>query len=330
MLGCRTEIDVLAAEKEVYVVWGVLNPLKNEQFIKVTRVFQTDSDAILYAADQDLSIEGLEVFLHGNGKSLLAEEVRLERNAEGIFQGSHLVYRFQTQGADALVAGERYDLEIRKPDNAEFLISSFTTIPTSPLLRNPSGHVYNIDDQLYIYPTLNFDDDYVTYFKAGTGKGFELRVWVDYEENGEQKTARWGPTPIFTKPVNCGANALRGELCYEIPAKAVPNAFKAVFQNGNNIQLHDSIKVSHYLDSLSRVIRFEVTAVDSFLTSFLYANAPFGYGLNLLMDKPQVSNISDEHIGIFGSIHPHHRYINFGGCAKYYAGLTSNPPSGCD
>lgn len=329
-VGCRPEIDVLAPEKELYVIWGVLNPLEKEQFIKVSKVFQTDSDAVIYASENDLSAEGFEVVLKGNGKSLLAEEVVAEREGGGTFTDTHLLYKINTAGGDALSPGERYTLEIRKPDNNDFLISAYTDVPTSPYLRNPSPPIYSIEQYNYTMPTLDFTDDYVVYFRKGSGKGFELRVFVEYEEGGEIKTARWGPTPVFTQNRGCGANNQQGEMCYEIGERVVPNGLRSTFSNLSQFTIDDSVNISPYLDSLSKAVRLEVTAVDTFLTAYLYANVPFGYGLNLLMDKPEISNISGDHIGVFGSIHPHHRYIRLGACAKYFAGILPSAPSFCD
>lgn len=330
LAACKPEIEVYAPEREAYVVWGVLNPLEQEQFIKISKVFQVEGDALIYASQTDLGGEGFEVFLVGNGIHLEAEQIEIERDSSGIFTESHILYRFDTRGDEAIEGGMRYDLEIRKPEDPDFLITAYTEVPTAPELTNPSGHTYSIEDDIYLYPTLDFKNDYVVYFKSGSAKGFELRVWVDYEENGVSKSLRWGPTPIFTDNFRCGANAQRQELCYEIPAKTVPNSFRNTFINGTGIVLRDSVRRSSDLDSLARVVRMEVTGIDSFLTSYLYSNTPFGFGLNLLMDKPEVSNISGNNVGLFGSIHPSHRYINLGNCAKYLAGLTSAPPPGCD
>ena len=39
--GCNPEVEVLAPEKKALAVYGVLNPDSSAQYIRVSRIFQT-------------------------------------------------------------------------------------------------------------------------------------------------------------------------------------------------------------------------------------------------------------------------------------------------
>ena len=94
----------------------------------------------------------------------------------------------------------------------------------------------------------------------------------------------------------------------------------------------DQPRIAGAVADLPHSASIEVTAVDSFLTEFLFSNNPFGYGLNLLMDKPELTNISGEHIGVFGSINHSEQFVWLNSCTKYLSNLTSGqfPPADCE
>src|SRR5262249_27113798 len=138
-------------------------------------------------------------------------------------------------------------------------------------------------------------------------------------------------TPLFMSPKGCQSNVSQGEMCYEITKASVPNVLHSVFDDfhPDTVYLYDTVRVAQSLDSLSRKTWMEVTAVDSFLSNYLYASNPFGFGTNLLLDKPDFTNISGENTGIFGAIHTARRYVFLGDCARYLAGLRVARPHGC-
>ncbi|MBL0018435.1 MAG: DUF4249 family protein [Bacteroidetes bacterium] len=330
--SCNPEVDIYAPERELYAVYGVLNPKSSQQLVSVTKVFQSEGDPGLYAATNDLSARGLNVELHSDSTVLRANLIEIPDSMSGLFPLTTGVYQFQTTGADVLKPGERYDLLITKPDEPEFRISAHTEIPTAPILISPEGPYYSAMHQTFTYPTIDFSEEVGVTFRRGTGIGFEIRVYVKFWDGSTERTAMWGPTPIFLEPKRCQADLANGQMCRIIPKRSVTNALHSVFADfqPDTVYVHDTVKVAHVLDLLSKKSWLEVTCVDSALTYYLYANNPFGFGTNMLIDKQEYSNISGDNIGIFGSINTTFRYFFLGSCSRWLAGLRGAQPTGCD
>lgn len=328
--ACSPEVNVYAPERELYIVYGVLDPHKAVQYVTVTKVYQFEGDAYAFAAENDLTARGLQVSLRVDSTVQTATLVDLTDSVPNLFAKTTGAYRFETVGANAIKPGHRYDLAIKKPDDPNFLITAYTEVPTQPQLTSPGPPIYSLQQGTFSFPTVEFSEDQAVYIDRGTGKGFELRVFVDYLANDGHHVARWGPTPVFKTPVRCPANTGRGEICYKISGGAVPNTLNNLFgRYADTVYVYDTLRVAKSLDSLNKTSWIEVTAVDSFLTSYLISSNPFGFGLNLLMDKKDYSNISGDHAGIFGSINTSSHYIFLGSCTRWLAGLRGRRPSGC-
>lgn len=329
--SCYPEIEVLAPEKEIYIVYCILDPDLELQTVKISKAFQYEGDAYLYAAQNDLTLKGLEVTLEGDGKTRVASQVNDQPKEEGDFLPSQTLYKFKTAGADTLFCGLTYTLHIRKPGVPDFHLMASTEIPNEPVLDNPRGP-YLLPDGIYINPTLDFDDDMVVEFQKVNASGYELRIFVNYLEDGEKRTCRWGPTQVFTGSVQCGF-PLR-TMCYKIPENTVALRLKNIVDDAEGVvEYVEGLHASPDPALLNRSCRLEATAIDSNLTQFLGANTSFGFGLNMLMDKPDISNITGgDAIGILGSIHRSSGYFNLGSCTQKLAGFIDPlfPIPGCE
>lgn len=329
--GCHPKVDVLAVEKELYAVYGVLHPGRDEQYIRVSKVFQLEGDAVVYAGSEDLSARGMDVTVIGADTTYIAELVTDQIKEPGIFAQEHAIYRINTPAGHRIVPGQRYRLDIQKQDDPNIHITAWTDVPTKPEIKSPGGALYAPLTGIYTYNSMDFYDDQVVRFHTGSGNGFELRIYVDFWDGEKIATAQWGPTRVFREPQGCVENTDYDRNCYEIPKRRVGASLsKYVNAAPGPIAMLDSIRTARSLDSLSHHVRLEVTAIDTFLATFLHANTPFGFGLNLLMDKPEVSNISGDHVGIFGSINTGLQYFFLGACVRYQAGFSNTDPGYCE
>jgi hypothetical protein len=326
--ACSPDVDVYAPERELYVVYGVLDKAAALQYVTVTKVFQYEGDAYAYAAATDLTARGLRVRLLADSTAWEGQLVDLQDTLSNLFSNSTGAYRFETSGGQALQSGKRYDLEITKPDNTDFLITAYTVIPTQPIIKAPGNPIYSASLGLYSYPTMEFADEQMIYFERGSGSGFEVRVYVEYHAGAKTHIARWGPTAVFKAAVGCNVDTKDG--CYKIPRGSVPNVLHSIFSTyPDTVTVIDTLRRAYTLDSLDKTAWVEVTAIDSFLTNYMIANSPFGFGINLLMDKAEYSNISGDNAGVFGSIRVRKQYIFLDACTKYLSGLRGRKPGNC-
>lgn len=331
--SCSTEFDVFAPEEELYAVFCILNPTESVQFVKISQVFQYEGDVIAYAGQNDPSAKGFELSLSGKGKTYIATPDTINRDEDGIWTPNQTIYRFDTQGNDSLVPGGEYSLEIRKKEDSEFLISAQTKIPLKPFLKTFPGP-FLIDETDYSFPTVDLNEEIWVYFLRNGGAGFEIRAMVEFFADGQSKAAQFGPSKVFSAGVGCAAdNPNEPELCYVIPPRAILGAFNhQVEMTDGLISYVDSPKVATQAALLNRSCRLEVTALDSSLTLFLSSSDFFGFGLNLLIDKKEFSNISGGNYGIFGAINQTHNYFYLSTCSKYLLGFIDPefPPSDCE
>jgi len=329
--ACSTEIEVYAPQVESYYIMSVLDPTRDTQYVRLSRVFQSPGDAVAYADTANLTVKGWDVWLEGAGKIWKAEEIEMPKEAGDFNAFGHSVYAFETKWADKLVPGEAYHLFLQKPDDSGYVISARTIVPTAPRITAPSEPSYHAPTNTYSLPTWEFTQDQQVEFLKGSGFGCEARVILHYSDAaGTVRQAFWGPTSIRQTPFRCSASVDFGEMCVWIPENSVPNYFRTFFAGVPGARLLDSVKLAHSVQELSKVAHVEVTTADSVLTRFLIGNDAGNYGLNLLMDKPEYSNFPAPHYGIFGAINRDSQWIFYGECAKYLSGLIPFPPPGCN
>jgi hypothetical protein len=319
LYGCEPKFDLLADAKELYVVYGVLDPDASVQWIKVQQVWQVNGDATLYAAENDLSASGLDVRIEGGGRIWHAIETDEISREPGAFTAHQKLYKIHTPPDSALFEGSEYRLIIQKPGDLDFEpITAVTRIPHAPRLTVPGPPLYNIHTYLYSYPKVDFTDDYVVYFQPSDAMGYEVRVGVEYLKDGIGASGHWITPGTFSQPIRCGRTVGQGEICYEIPGGAIPRQLRKIKQQaGAGFSYWDDPQVAGQLASLSKAAWVEVTAVDSALTRFLASNQAFGFGTNLLLDKADYTNLSGAHIGIFGSFATDRHQIFLSECTKY-------------
>lgn len=103
--GCETSFEIEATEKEIPVVYGVLDINETKQYIRIERVFQSKGRDI-YELAKDSKILYYEsgkalLFIPGSGKSIVGNRIDTEKmgikRLEGMFLNSpNILYEFAT------------------------------------------------------------------------------------------------------------------------------------------------------------------------------------------------------------------------------------------
>lgn len=327
-MSCSTDLDVFSEAREAYVVYGILNPAQDTQFVKISRVFQTDGDAVLYAQENDPTTRGLLVTLSMDTMVLQATEVTYIRRDSGIFIPGQVIYAIPTSGTHSLAPGATYTLNIRKADDPGFLISATTTVPDKPEINGPKGPYSGLGG-VFTWPSVDFETDQSIEFEKGNAHAWEVRIGFFYTRNGVPDHSAQKNIGIILPEENCLSGS-SNEMCYKVPGASFPRFILAVTSRSDvPIIYSEEPHVPHSIDSLPKVCYIEVTSIDQQLTTFLYANEPGPFGLNLLMDKQEFSNITGDNYGIFGSINVDTSWIYMSACTQYLGGLSTAQPLGC-
>jgi hypothetical protein len=329
--GCNPEVDVYAPEKEIYAIYGVLEPALDTQYVRIGKVYQSRAAADTYGHNNDLSAPDLAVTVEGADTTFEAFLDLAQPKDSGTFDPRMSLYAFLTPPGHKLQPGAEYTLHVRHPDDDSLHITATTRIPYNPRIVSPGPYIYSAQSQRYTFNSVEFNSDASFTFEKGAEEGYEWRVWVRYWDGEKMAEYRWGPSRILFESSGCPGNPFYNRYCYKVPGKSVPYSMRGVVERSPGTpMMMDTVRTARSLAALSKDTRLELTVVDKHLALYLYGVSPFGFGLNLLIDKDNHTNISGGHAGIFGSIQRVHHYIFLGGCTLYIAGLTPQQPSFCE
>ncbi len=178
--ACENELDVLADYKQFIVCYGILNPTDSIHYIKVSKVFVGEGNALEMAQVQDsiqLRPENMEVrmtrMLNGVEMSywILSPDSLIPRE-EGIFHNPHqILYRGIFP---VFVDGSRYRITITDLQTG-FVAYSETEVVRDVIQTEPVS----------VWQPLNFEDTTVASFRfvsPSHGKKYQLAIRFYYDE----------------------------------------------------------------------------------------------------------------------------------------------------
>lgn len=331
--SCTTDFEVYAPEKEVRVVYCVLDPTDSIQYIRIAKAYQYEGDAFAYAADNDLSLRGLDVRVMGNGVTYTAFEIDSVPKQNGLFFPYQTVYAFYTDSLgpnrDKLKAGITYTLEVGTPDAPNY-VTGTTKVPVSPTftgdLRIQAGQ-----GSTRCLPRLLLERDFQVLWQRGDAANFEFRIFFNYESAGNAHQIVFGPTDLFNTNKGCSQGG--NTVCYKFQERALLNYFSGRMQGGApyTYDTQDScITPPEPLSLMPQSLIFEMTAVDSNLSDFMAANNPAF--VDLTGAKPEWTNLtgSIDVVGVFGSINIARQAAIMSPCSTWLLGLNGiAQPPGC-
>jgi len=323
--SCDETFELNAPYEDIWVVYGVLNPQDSIQYIRVSKVFQPESDAFLYAENNDESVPGLKVELEGNDWKYTAIQIDSVPKQEGSFFPYTTLYAIYTQGDSALEEGERYDLKISADSLPDFQLNAYTLIPEEPRITSPS--ILTRDNGEKCLQQVPFEDSVnISFFtqisgRKNTALEYEIRILMYYEEDSIPKRYRFGPTKLFNVSQSCSGGFNR--LCYKLGNGVVFQGMKSRMLDTSSVYTYNRTEECAFgLDSLTRSVVVSVTAIDTFLSYYIIANDP--RFLNLNTHRKEYSNIqgSDKAVGVFGAIATDSVPVALTGRARFDLGLN--------
>lgn len=328
VVSCSTEIDINAPEKPIWSVNGVLNQSAPAQYVRISMGFLPESNALEYAKENDLSVKDLIVSLTASsGKTYQATEVDsvLKEPADGTFISYTTLYRFDTEGDDALVGGEEYTLRISMMGNDEFELQATTAVPTVPRITRPSltlcsGNGKGLQALSLDKETRVEWSDKQPLTDGIRGKAFELRAFLAYQEDGMDDTVKFGPTRMID------FKACASQFCYRFREKELLSTFLTQMdQQPGSIYTYVDTPTCTQPELLAKSFWYEVTAIDTFLYRYRLANDPLFTDFNTA--RPEFTNISGSEltVGIFGSISITRQYAAMNKCSRYLLNLNDEP-----
>ena len=326
--ACSETVHVNAPPKDIWVVYGVLNPQEDYQYLRIAKSFLPDDDAVEYAKNHDTGARGLEVTLSGEDHVYQAVEIDsiLKDTSEGDFGPVTNLYRVKTTGEKRLKEDGVYTLNITSPIDSSLKLTAYTRIPPRPKVTFP---VTTINRGEKCLPVVKFEDSVIVYFRKSRGDipssamRYELRVFLNYFENGIQKSIHTKPTRLFYQDKGCNHISDQA-LCYQFAKAQILNQLKAILNNPDSRYSYDHTPLcGNPFTELPNSVEIQVTAVDTFLSKYIISNDPTRVNFNTI--RREYTNIEGtaDAVGVFGSIAYHDVAVGLSPCVEYQLGLNT-------
>lgn len=298
--SCKNELDINADYKEIAIVYGLLDSKEGVQYIRISKNFLPETDALAAAKDAGQSLYGEELSVHlyrYEGDKVmdtytLTPDSSIRKN-EGVFYTSpHILYKLDAT-TNPLLADEvsQYVLKLENSKTGYIAQSKLMLIKAS------RGNIST--PKIYYYPSSNPQVQFVTTqtnayanpFSSEiiTSKGaktysFTIRLYYREKNNNtgiiESKYVDWKVQEQKASSINGGEKVqfvFNGELFYVNMGQLIP--------------VNDDVK--RFADSL----QFRYTAIDDNVDTYIETSKP---GSGLLQEKPTFTNIKNG-MGVFGA-----------------------------
>jgi len=302
--ACETDFDVNAEWEETTVVFGLLDAAKDTQFIKISKAFLGEADALQMAQYADsinfnngnLDVKVARINNNGSTDTITLNETRTLRD-EGNFNDSVVMYTFENfefesnslnQYTNFLNSNSEYELLIKNNVTGNS-VSSKTEIIKG---FNFSAGIPNSDKLTFYADGLGFRFPRFEWSSVNSPNAeiFQFNLRFHYTENEEDKELLWTQTALGS---NDNILILSGE-----------DFFHQFLANNKAFSTDEEREFTS--------IDIEMTLGSQDLKTYISVNEPI---TGIVQERPQFTNINNG-IGLFSS-----RYT------KVYPGLDLNADS---
>ena len=291
--ACETDFDVNADWEETTVVFGLLDAAKDTQFIKISKAFLGEADALQMAQNSDsinfnkgeLDVKITRINNNGSTDAIMLNEVRTLRD-EGYFNDSIVMYTFENfefqsnslnQYTNFLNSNSEYELLIKNNITGNSVSSTteiikefnFSEIPIS----TSDKLTFYIDNSGYWSPRFEWSSSY-----NPNAEIFQFNLKFHYKENGVVKEILW-TQPALEPEDNITVLPLLGEVFF--------HQFLA-----NNLDALEDDDEREFIN-----IYVEMTLGTQDFKTFIAVNEPI---TGIVQERPQFTNVNNG-IGLFSS-----------------------------
>lgn len=313
LTSCENEVDVNANWKDVPVVFGLLDPDSLTQYIRVSRVFLGEGDALQYAQipdslyynPEDIEVKVTET-INGNVTRtwILDDTTGIAKDTNGIFAApEQVVYYFKVNPSQKLNINGEYSLTITNAKTGNVLKGQ-TLIVQKVSMQTPS----NFAQQVNIIPR---QSSFVKWTSSINGKIYEVILNFIYREEIP------GNSELIRKvvPINFGRTfSADDEGGEELVREIDPLSFYQVLVASIPASTIDNPRIRH-ADSLEYIINVG----DEDLFTYLNVNQPSN---TVAQERPQFNNVENG-LGLFASRTTFTRKIELGDATT--DSLRNNP-----
>lgn len=174
LVSCKPDIELTSDYKDVTVVYGLLNPLDAQHYIKIYKGYLTKENALVWAQDldnisyyNDITVK-LEEYLPGSVEGTPRYTYPIDmvmsnpKEVDGVFPKNQVLYRVKESDSRKIREGLLYRLVIENKNTGRVVTSETTTI-ANMAFNIPLGTSHSISTI-----NLNKDDPWAVGFKMNS------------------------------------------------------------------------------------------------------------------------------------------------------------------
>lgn len=313
--GCETDVDVIAPQRDMTIVYGLLEANKSRHYIRINRAFVGEEAASVMAAEpgineyqaEELTAKVIELSGEENptGREWILEQTYFNTKEEGaFFSDSNKVYYFDA----TLDVNRLYKLECTVNVAGE---ETKTVTAITDVLGNRSS-TGTLEEVVLSKPKLkgttstngeqNRDGEVSLVNSSGYATNYEVQ-WGGVSGGAKYTTY----VRLFYTDYYDNGSVIRDSVTYSIGTKSSdPNSSGTVTFSmnaedfystlGQRVPDHDTIS-DDFVRLVSDTLQFFVEIANDELSTYIEINQPV---TGVLQDRPEYTNV-DNGIGIFAS-----------------------------
>ena len=324
--ACSERVEINAPYEDIWVIYGILDWNQDTQYVRISKAFQTEQSAFEFARTYFPQLDSLIVRVEGNGKTYLAQQIDSVAKdiSDGDFGPYATVFRIITQAENRLKEGEVYQLHIRSASNDQLHLKAQTRIPVAPQIIFPA--LTRVREK-FCLNEIPIEDSVRVIFRKNkeslqtTASHFEIRIKLNFQENGQDKTIAFGPTRLFNESISCNGSG-NNNLCYLFRDGIISRSLQAQLASAQSNRYTPFPACGDAPANLSRAVEIQLTAIDTFLARYILANDPRFTNFNTI--RKEYTNVSGsaKAVGVFGSIAYDNQPVGLTACGEYQLGLN--------
>lgn len=313
--GCSTDVELNAPYKSTTLVFGLLDPTLDTQWVKVNRTWLGDGNNLLFAMERDSS-EYPEGAFVGTVEEVVGGSVantyplidtlleNKEQNTGDIFYApEHTAYYFVPNG-NALDEEAEYRLKLDFVDK-EDVDASTNLIQSQPgnITQPPAGvpnfkfNLASVGQTFTQYPDLTFK-----WNTTSNARRYEVLMRINYVENIYEDLAHTvlAESNLRTLEWNLGNITSASDAGNETLEKVVnTEQFYILLQNTLDADPYITRELGVWDEEvqIARAFDFILTIANDELTTYLEINEPV---TGIVQERPQYTNVTNG-LGLFAS-----------------------------
>lgn len=310
--GCSTDVELNAPYDSRTVVFGLLNPGLDTQWVKINRTWLGEGNNALIAAIRDSSeyqegaFEGvIQEVINGNVTQTfqIGETVRSNKETNGIFFGpEQKLYYIATPNGLNSDAIYRLKLDFVSKEDVEATTNIIATVPGS-ITYPPMG---NNNFKMNWATVSNFGTSYSTqnikWSSTANAKRYEakLRIWIKEKEYADDAQTQLIDERILTVDWSLGTvstSSDNGGQTIQLPTDG--ESFYRLLESrfSPNPRVRRELGIWDPVVQIARAFDLVLTVANEELDTYLDVNEPV---TGIIQERPEYTNVSNG-LGLFAS-----------------------------